>query len=365
MRVTTAEKARAHLGASVGLGLAFLCVTLSALAGDGDTERARSLFEQAGELERRGQWGAAQDRLRAALRLRETPQLYFAVGWALENDDKLIEATVEYETAARLGREKWGGGGGEEAVRLATARLADLDRKMPLIRVRVAGGAKSNARVFVDGREINWEDGIAATPVNPGSHVIRVERGSEGSVEQMVYVGRSAVRTIDVDAGETVAPSDTTRERYKEPPTTAAALSHPAATNGRPPLFPWLLVSGGVAFVAGSVALLVSSDADADTRDAMQARWCTATACVGTSATRPESVEATSYRREASDAADTVNSKQTIGLMLGVVGLVVATAGTIMLFRERERSSEKRVTSMHGGGAPMPGGGLVSATFAF
>src|SRR5262249_22650549 len=88
----------------------FLCAfvvgiarTATATAPTTTTEpRARALFDEAGALERCGQWAAAQERLRAALRLRETPQLHFALGWALENEDKLIEAKLEYETAARL-----------------------------------------------------------------------------------------------------------------------------------------------------------------------------------------------------------------------------------------------------------------------
>jgi hypothetical protein len=64
--------------------------------------RARALFDEAGELERQGQWSAAQERLRAAIRIHETPHLRYALGWALENDDKLLEARVQYETALRL-----------------------------------------------------------------------------------------------------------------------------------------------------------------------------------------------------------------------------------------------------------------------
>jgi tetratricopeptide (TPR) repeat protein len=121
-----------------------LASSSSAFAG-GDTERARALFDEAGALERQGQWAAAQDRLRAALRLRETPQLYFALGWELENDDKLLEAKAEYDTAIRLGA---GRPNAEEAVRLATARLVDLEKKTPVLKLRIEGAG----RVYVDGR---------------------------------------------------------------------------------------------------------------------------------------------------------------------------------------------------------------------
>jgi hypothetical protein len=347
---------RSTLAASLALGACLLGRTAS--AADPDTERARALFEEAGELERHGQWSAAQERLRAALRLRETPQLYYALGWALENDDKLLEAKAEYETAARLGRER---PGGEEATRLATARLIDLEKKLPQIKVRVGGAARSHARVIVDGREIRRDDDGATTAVNPGSHVVRVERGSESAVEQMVYVSRGTVRTVDVDATDPVASRDTGQDRHGRGAKTGRG-SHAAREHGDG-VVPWLLLSGGLAFMAGSGALLVSADADADTRDAMQARWCTATACTGgTTATRGESAEAATFRREASDAADIGNTKQAVGLALGGIGLVSATVGAILLLRGDDRG-ERRV--MRASASPVPGGGFASAAFSW
>lgn len=343
------------------LGLALSHPSRAARAADADTERARALFEEAGELERHGQWGAAQERLRVALRLRETPQLYYALGWALENDDKLIEAKAEYETAVRLGRER---PGAEEAVRLATARLADLDRKMPIIKVRVVGGAKATTRVIVDGREVKREDDVATTAVNPGSHVIRVERASDGGVEQMVYVGRGTVRTVDVDAGDAVAVRTTAQERHgRAPSRSAAPLRVSVARDREDTVLPWLLLSGGLAFIAGGGALLISANSDADTRDVMRARWCDATACTGASATRPESAEAASYRRAASEAADAGNTKQAIGLALGGAGLVAGTVGAILLIRgdgSREGKPRARASA-----APLPGGGMATAAFTF
>ncbi|HVH44908.1 MAG TPA: hypothetical protein VM925_21290 [Labilithrix sp.] len=355
---------RTAIAASFVLGFALLR-TPSAHAADGDTERARALFEEAGELERHGQWGAAQERLRAALRLRETPQLYYALAWALENDDKLLEAKAEYEAAARLGRER---AGGEEASRLAAARLADLDRKMPIIKVRVVGDAKASARVVVDGRELKREDDVATTPVNPGSHVIRVERGADGAVEQMVYVGRSTVRTVDVDAGEAVAPRDRPQDSHRRVASRPTAPARDAATSHDDGVLPWLLLSGGIAFVAGGGALLISADADADTRDSMRARWCAATACTGTTASQAETAEAAGYRLAASDAADTGKTKQAFGLALGGAGLVAGTVGAILLLRGEDRSEKTGPSTparARATAAPLPGGGIASATFSF
>jgi tetratricopeptide (TPR) repeat protein len=106
-----------------------LCVlsfapSVCAQESDADLDRARALFNEAGELERRGKWPDARDRLRAALDIRETANLRYALGWALENDGEWRAARDEYETALRLAEHT----NNEEVRDLASARLAEVDR---------------------------------------------------------------------------------------------------------------------------------------------------------------------------------------------------------------------------------------------
>lgn len=333
-----------------------------------DSQRARALFDEAGELERRGQWGAAQERLREALGLRETPHLHYALGWALENDDRLVEAKAEYETAARLGREH---ASGEEAARLATARLAELDKTQPVIKVRVSGAARSNARVIIDGREVWRENGVATIPVDPGSHVIRVERDNDGAFEEIVYVGRGAVRAVNVEAGGHGAPRNPAQDRHgRLPSRPPLPPKKPAANEHGAPVLPWLLLSGGVVFVAGGGALLMSASADADRHEELQAKWCSLTACTTPSSARTESAEALGYRRSADEAADAATTKEVIGVVLGGAGLVAGTAGALLLLRGDERAESENARRSHGqraraGAAPLPGGAMATAMFSF
>lgn len=341
------------IAAGLVVGAAMLRVA-PACAADPDLERARALFEEAGELERHGQWSGAEEKLRQALRLRETPQLHYALGWALENEDKLIEARVEYETTVKQGQNR---SGSEEATRLAKERLADLERKMPIIKVRVTGSAKDTARVVIDGKEIKREDDMATTPVNPGSHVIRVERtGTEESIEQMAYVGRSTVRSVDVDTGDVVANENSAHDRHAIPPLRMTEAT--SSDEARDHVLPYLLVSSGAAAVVGGIVLFAASASDASDRDEAQSRWCLATACQGTRATRAETAEAASYRREAQDAADAGNTKQAIGLALGGAGVVAAALGAYFFIKQRE-------TGVHAHVSPLPGGAYAGATLAF
>ncbi len=297
--------------------------TCPARATDSDSARARALFEAAGELERDGRWSAAQDRLRAALRLRETPQLHFALGWALENDDKLLEARIAYETAARMSRERQGG---DEARRLAIARLGDLETMTPILHVRLPFGTSSSARIIVDGAEIVRAGNVATTFVNPGSHVVRIERDASGAIEHMVYVGRGAERTVDVDTNVAVTTSDTMQNRHgpsAAAPAARVANRESAKASERDSIVPWLVLSGGIAFVAGGGALLISSAGDHD------------------------------------------DARGAVGLTAGGVGLIGATVGALLLLRTLEPGAPRPKKRAATSAASVRGGAMATATISF
>jgi tetratricopeptide (TPR) repeat protein len=171
---------RSCLTAPVLVAVLAFAPCVSAQEKEGDLERARALFDEAGELERQGQWPAAQDRLRAALRIRETANLRYALAWALENNGKLIEARTEYEVAQRLAQRA----GNEEVSKLAATRIVEVDRKTPLVQVRIKGRIARDTRVLVDGRDVVIRGDSGTVPVDPGSQLVRVERAGRPPSEQ-------------------------------------------------------------------------------------------------------------------------------------------------------------------------------------
>lgn len=343
--------------------VALVLAARPASAQDSDIERARTLFDEAGELERLGQWSAAQDKLRAALKIRETPHLRYALGWALENDDKLLEAKVEYESAVRLAAQK---AGAEEVSRLATTRIQEVEKKTPAVQIRVPGGSAAGARVTVDGHTTTLKDDSVSIPVNPGSRVIRVERGKAPPIEQLVYVPRGMLRVVDIAKEESVASRTGPQDRHdaapKEQPVSTRLLVKEEHSN----TLPIVLVASGAAMVLGGGLLFAASTNDADERDTRMAQWCTATACTnGTTATLPETADATANRQAADDAAERGNVKQVLGALVGGVGLVGVGIGTYLLIRGDERSvapTARRVTPIAGA---LPGGAMAGATIRF
>lgn len=285
--------------------LAALGVAQTARAEDSDLDRARSLFEEAGELERRGDYTTAQARLRDAIRIRETPHLRYALGWAFENDDKLVAARTEYELAIRLSDRT---AGADEVRRLASARLVELERITPVLQIRL--GDPMRDRVAVDGNAVAAQGELASTAVDPGTHRVVVERTGGGSFEQRVFVPRAVVRSVDM--------------RNVRIAKSGSAL-------------PWVFVGTGATLALGGVALLAWSTSDASARDDKMKQWCDATACVnGNVATRPETPAATQLRLDAANDASRGNTKQTIGAVMGTLGLVTAGVGVYMLVKGKD-----------------------------
>lgn len=108
-----------------------------------DLVRARALWDEAGQLERRGDFQAAAERLREAIAIRDTPQLRYALGWALEHDGRLAEARASYELAERRAR-----GTADDVARLAHERRVALDaRATPAGEARQPGASPVPIRV--------------------------------------------------------------------------------------------------------------------------------------------------------------------------------------------------------------------------
>ncbi|MDB4944328.1 MAG: hypothetical protein JWP97_3862 [Labilithrix sp.] len=318
-----------------------------------DLDRARALYVEAGELEQKGQWGPAEERLRSAIRIRETPNLRYALAWAVENQDHLVEARTEYELALRLAQRSQN----DEVSRLAMQRLTEVDRNTPLLQVRVKGTARSDMRVLVDGREVPIRGDAGTAPVDPGSHLVRVETGA-GSKEETVVFARGGLRVVEVEGGGAAGISLGGSADTPEPKRSSV---------------PWVFLGGGAALVATSAVLFGASAGDASKRDEKQAQWCTETACAGSTATLPETTAATTYRREATDAASRGNTKQAIGAVVGGVGVVGLGVGVYLLVtrdgkeaKEPPRSARAaRVSFDAFDAAPLPGGGHAAASFTF
>ena len=338
---------RSRLGVPVLAVVLSLTQSAGAQEKDGELERARALFDQAGELERQGQWPAAEERLRSALRIRETANLRYALGWALQNEDKLLESRTEYELAMRLAQRA----GNEEVSALASQRIAEVDRKTPLLQVRIRGQVAPGTRVLVDGRDIVIRGDAGTVPVDPGTRVVRVERTGRGSSEQTVTVERGVLRVVDVKGDDGVTADD----------------EKGATTANEPRVLPWALLGGGGALVVTGVIVFASSSGDARARDDKTAQWCDAVACANGVASRTETPQASALRSEAYDAASRGNTKQVIGGIVGGAGAVSAMIGAYLLLQRPHgaQTARKKASRLAVDANPLLGGVMANASLTF
>jgi hypothetical protein len=208
-------------------------------------------------------------------------------------------------------------------------------------------------RVVVDGRDVIIRGDSGTVPVDPGSRIVRIERAGAPATEQTVVVAPGVLRVVEVKGDDGVTVLD----------------ENGAATDTGKPVLPWVFVGAGGALALGGVLLFVSSSSDASARDDNTSKWCDATACTGGMATRPETVEAAAFRREAYDAASRGNTKQIAGGILSAVGAAGIGVGVYMLLRNGGTEKPARTTHASGGwhldAAPQPGGAQASASFAF
>jgi hypothetical protein len=295
---------RARLAATLVVVTA-LFIARAASAETADLQRARQLFDEAGELELQGQWGAAQDRLRAALVIRETPHLRYALGWALENGGRLLDARSEYDLALRLARRD----GVTEVSKIAATRVAEVERKIPLVQFRVRGTLAKETRVLVDGRDIFVGVNGGTAQVDPGTRVVRIERSGEAATEVSLAMAVGGLRVVDVH-GDTV-------------PSASNDAGRDSPTSGSRTL-PWVLVGGGAALVASGAFVFASS-------------------------------------------ADEGSTKAAAGALIGGAGLASLATGTYLLLIRRDRGettpTPRRAFELHG--APLHGGAVAGATLTF
>ncbi len=217
---------------------------LSAAEAESSVERARALFAEATELREQGNYAQAAVLLREALTLRETPGLWFHLGYCEEQLGHVMNAWSSYERADLLVH--------------AGAQASDLKERLAEALTR-AGGRVSFLIVEVEPKSTSGEVLIDArrTPAAPpsaiallpGTHQVEVRDSSRETRRVQVQLTPGERRRVVV---------------LLSPPTPTAVSPAPAemqATERRHR--EWLWVEGG-AVVAGLALGVVSTVARAN-----------------------------------------------------------------------------------------------------
>ena len=264
------------LAASVGLSVlapASFARAQSAPASAAGKERAKKLFEEGLELEKKADYAGALAKYKEAEGITITAGLRFHTGYCLEMTGKLTAALEEYEAADRLAREQ-----NKQEVRAATAvRLEPLRARAPQIAIRLATPAK-DADVQLDGAPVAAPliDGAKAFRLDPGEHTVTAHAAGYKPFTRKVQVPENVTTTVDVSlervaAAAPIAPAIVPAPGAPagEAPSGGVVAEPPAeAAHGRSRVLPIMTTAGAVVLAGTGIALfLVAGRAQRTARD--------------------------------------------------------------------------------------------------
>ncbi len=240
MRAGSKSRRATRAGAALvvlALSLAASQTARAAEPTEAELTLARDRFKEGVALEDAGDFRAARGKFELVAETRTSPQVLYHLAFCDENLGALVAAEAGYEKA--LADAQAAGSSAAGVVDTATTRLAALRSRIPTLEIVVEGGLAAGDVVTVDGtaREA-WAE---PSKIDPGRHVVTIERDGAAVTEAVVHVVEGKKATVRLSLAAPAPAAAPT------PPPTADD-----AAGGGPPVA--ALVVGGV----GVASLAVS-----------------------------------------------------------------------------------------------------------
>lgn len=169
---------------------------------DAELAAARSLFGEARELERQGQWEDALAKLEAVASVRMTAQVRFHIALCHEHIGKLVAARNGFETARREARKEKA----EQVLLESTEHIEALEARIPSVRIQLSE-QPPGLSVLIDGDEL--QTGLLAVPIplDPGEHRVRATAPGHEDVERIVSLEEGATQSLAIEMRTLPRPS--------------------------------------------------------------------------------------------------------------------------------------------------------------
>jgi hypothetical protein len=220
-----------------------------------------------------GRFEEAGRKFQRAYEVAKVPTLALWAARSLAKHGQLVAASELYRQATRLTtNELWVGDAQQQAQADAAKELAELQPRIPVLRVRVEGAAANDVAVTIDGTVIASALFGIDLPADPGWRRVVGKYGDENS-EQTVYlkegehkeaVVKFSGRPLALAAGTVQPVAVTGAEGQSAATLTATTPAQPqsAASGGAQQTWGWVAVSVGAAglILGGVTGIVVLSD---------------------------------------------------------------------------------------------------------
>jgi len=231
----------------------------------GSTSEAKRAFDEAIDIEKRGEYEAALDRFKKIEAIKPTAGVLFHIGYCLENLGRLALAYDAYERADKLARDS----NKPEVSTAVHARLDPLSKRVPLVNVTVE---PKEAQIRVDGQlvtnmsvrvESGEHDPVADAPGYTPKKLRLTCR--DGSVQSLALTLEPAPAKATTPAnGASSTPASSSSPTASPPPVTEPPREE--ASRGSDPLPPAVTGGAGVFLAGGVLSVLLPGSAQSDAR---------------------------------------------------------------------------------------------------
>lgn len=316
----TNQSAKCRLVAWLSVSLVST-TALDALAAPTAEERAvaRDLFKEAIGAEEAEEWARCEAALSEAVELVETPGLRFHLAYCKEQQQRWVEALVDYKRADEMMAK---GEDAEDVKVLLPEAITRLERELPRLTL-VLDPVPAEATLYIDGAARSQRLFGKAIPLDPGTRRVEVIVPQHEAFRHELTLLPRERREVDIVLVSERTPMDATSKAVPvpkaEPEETRSGLSPKS----------YVMISEGVIAAVGlgvGIAFSIEASDQERRRDAIAKNLGSSTACAGTSPNR--------YCSALQDATDQRNEAQTFAAAAYVTSAVSACAliGTWLLW---------------------------------
>lgn len=294
----------------------------------GDLAAGRQLFVEALADEEGGRFAAALEKYKRVQTIRDTVNVRFRIGAALEGLGKVARAVDAYAATVTLGAENKADA---EVVRAAQARVDVLRPRVAHLALRVTSPAFADADVQVDSEPVAAE-ALGDVAVDPGPHVVTATAKGARPFRAQITLSEGGRADVPV-ALEPLAPE--APPPAPPPPDRSGSYRTVGIVTG---------VAGGALVIGGAVVLALRSSAISELNDSCPGGACPA-----------------SREQELRGTRDRALVEGPVGVALLVAGAVAVGTGIILYtVPGREPRTATRLVP-----APVAQGGMLTLVRGF